>query len=82
MPRLSKKAKQEWDFFIHPNTKRRTYNELCRKCINNCKQSYRARVVECRKYVSKRSKNKAKKDAPNPHKNDEVYSLKKRYYPP
>lgn len=47
MPRLSKKAKQEWGFFIHPETKRRTYNALCRSCIYNCKQSYRAEVIEC-----------------------------------
>ena len=45
MPRLSKKATQEWDFFINPETGRRTYNSLCRKCKNKCKQSYKAIVI-------------------------------------
>lgn len=55
MARLSKKLKQEWDFFINPKTGRRTYNDLCRKCRNNCKQSFRAIVVCCPLYCSKRS---------------------------
>lgn len=54
MPRLSKKAKQEWDFFINPETGRKTYNSLCRKCKNKCKQSYKAIVVFCPKYKFKR----------------------------
>lgn len=54
MPRLSKKAKQEWDFFINPETGRRTYNSLCLKCKNKCKQSHKAIVVFCPKYKSKR----------------------------
>ena len=53
MPRLSKKAKQEWDFFINPKTGRRTYNDLCRK------QSFKAVIVFCPKYRSKRSIKKA-----------------------
>ena len=55
MPRLSKKEKQEWNFFINPNTGRRTYNRFCLKCKNKCKQSYRAVVVYCRKFNAKRS---------------------------
>ena len=55
MPRLSKKEKQEWDFFINPKTGRRTYNKFCRKCHNDCKQSYRAVIVYCRKFKAKRS---------------------------
>ena len=31
-----------------------TYNELCRKCSNDCKQSFRCIVVLCPKYLSKR----------------------------
>ena len=46
MPRLSKKAKEKWSLFIHPDTGRRTYNDLCRKCVHPCKQSYRALVIE------------------------------------
>ena len=55
MPRLSKKEKQEWNFFIKSNTGRRTYNRLCLKCKKKCKQSYRAVVVYCRKFKTKRS---------------------------
>ncbi|MFQ9981062.1 MAG: hypothetical protein ACLRVE_06540 [Finegoldia magna] len=55
MPKLSKKAKQEWDFFISSKTGRRTYNDLCRKCSNGCKQSFKAVIVSCPKYRSKRS---------------------------
>lgn len=61
MPRLSKKARREWNFFISPKTGRRTYNDLCRKCSNACKQSFKAVIVFCPKYQSKRSV----KNAPN-----------------
>ena len=47
MPRLSKKAKREWDLFLDPGTGRRSYNELCRRCTRSCKQSFRAIVVAC-----------------------------------
>ena len=53
MPRLGKKAKQEWAYFIGPNG-RRQYNLLCRRCKNSCRQSFRAVIVECPKYRSKR----------------------------
>ncbi len=66
MPRLSKKQKQEWDFFINPNTGRRTYNNLCRKRKNKRKQSYKATVIFCPKYKTKRGvkiiKNRRKYD--------------------
>lgn len=55
MPRLSKRAKLEWDFFIKPSTGRRTYNDLCRRCTQNCKQSFHAEVVDCPGYESKRT---------------------------
>lgn len=55
MPRLSKKARREWNFFISPKTGRRTYNDRCRKCSNACKQSFKAVIVSCPKYRSKRS---------------------------
>lgn len=55
MPRMSKKRKQEWALFLNDRN-RITYNELCRKCVYECKQSHRAIVVECPRYCSKRSK--------------------------
>ena len=45
-PRLSKKYKQEWAFFLdHRN--RMKYNELCKKCEKECKQSFRAVIIDC-----------------------------------
>lgn len=54
MPRMSKKRKQEWSLFLNEHN-RITYNELCRRCFHDCKQSYRAIVIECPRYLSKRS---------------------------
>ena len=55
IPRLSKKAKREWSLFLDPRTGRRSYNELCRRCTRDCKQSFRSIVVACPHYESKRS---------------------------
>ena len=52
----SKKWKIEWDYFLDPATGRRKYNDICRKCKRDCKQSFRALLINCRNYVSKRSK--------------------------
>lgn len=54
MPRMSKKRKLEWSLFLNERG-RITYNDLCRKCFYDCKQSYRAIVIECPRYLSKRS---------------------------
>ena len=54
MPRLSKKAKQEWDFFINPETGRRIYNSLCLKCKSGGWGGEKTIVVFCPKYKSKR----------------------------
>lgn len=53
MPRMSKKQKQEWALFLNERN-RITYNELCRKCQHDCKQSFRVTVIECPNYLSKR----------------------------
>ncbi len=82
MPKLSKKLKEEWAFFIHPQTKRRTYNELCRGCVHTCKQSFRATVVECPRYVSKRAEYYANKKAPNQRKNKGFDELRETHHPP
>jgi len=58
MPGLTKKEKQEWEFFIDPKTGRRTYNKQCLKCVHDCKQSYKAQLIDCPKYLSKRQKAK------------------------
>ena len=55
MPRMSKSRKQELSLFLDVKGRQR-FNLLCSKCQNTCKQSYRVTVVECPKYLSKRSK--------------------------
>lgn len=67
MPQMSKKRKQEWSFFLNDRN-RITYNEFCRKCVHDCKQSFRATVIECPRYCSKRSQ----KPLPRPP-SDEPY---------
>lgn len=51
---IIKGSKTRMGFFINPETGRRTYNSLCLKCKNKCKQSHKAIVVFCPKYKSKR----------------------------
>ena len=55
MPRMPKKRKLELSFFLNERG-RVTYNDLCRKCQRSCKQSFRAVIVDCPHYLSKRSK--------------------------
>ena len=55
LPRMSKKQKLEWSFFLNDRG-RKVYNRLCRKCEHDCKQSFRAIVIECPQYLSKRRK--------------------------
>ena len=50
MPRMSKKRKLEWQFFLN-HRNRMTYNLLCRKCAYGCKQSFRAVVMDCPRYL-------------------------------
>ena len=54
MSRMSKTRKSEWALFLD-HRGRKQYNILCRRCIHNCKQSFRTIVVECRRYLSKRT---------------------------
>ena len=57
MPRMSRKPKNELAFFLNDRG-RVAYNVLCRKCRRICKQSFRATVIDCPRYLSKRAKNK------------------------
>ena len=61
---MSKKRRLEWSFFLNDRS-RVTYNELCRRCRRDCKQSFRAVVIECPKYLSKRSRKGAEKKREN-----------------
>ena len=51
----SKKWRLEWAFFLGENGRRR-YNKLCKSCVHPCKQSFRAVVLSCPHYLSRRSK--------------------------
>ena len=51
MPRMSKKDKKEWDFYLDDNG-RISCNELCRSCDRECKQSFRAVIISCPEYNS------------------------------
>ena len=55
MPRMSKKLKKELAFFLNDRG-RRSYNGFCRKCQHECKQSFRAAIIDCPHYQSKRAK--------------------------
>ena len=57
MPRMSKKRRLEWSFFLN-HRNRITYNNLCRSCTRGCKQSFRAIIVLCPRYFSKRWKHR------------------------
>lgn len=54
MPRMSKAEKEELAFFLDEHG-RIKYNDQCRACIYDCKQSFRAVIVQCKKYRSKRA---------------------------
>ncbi len=53
MPRMPKYLKEEWAFFLDERG-RKKYCKTCRECERTCKQSFRATVVYCPKYLSKR----------------------------
>lgn len=61
MPRMSKKRKMELAFFLNERG-RVAYNQLCRRCQHDCKQSFRTVVVDCSRYLSKRAKKKEESD--------------------
>ena len=67
MPRMSKRNKRDWELFINPKTGRKNYNDLCRKCLRQCKQSYRVIVVACRRFAP----NWVRKNTPDLQKNKE-----------
>ena len=57
MPHMSNKRRLEWSFFLN-HRNRITYNDLCRGCTHDCKQSFRAVIILCHRYYSKRWKPK------------------------
>ena len=56
MSKLSNKQLEELDLFIkHGVRKRICFNDTCKKCLNECKQSYKADLIYCPHFKSKRS---------------------------
>ena len=53
MSRMNKKQKEELVFFLNDKG-RIAHNAICRRCTSACKQSFRAALVRCPKYGSKR----------------------------
>lgn len=51
----NQKWKLEWAFFLDADG-RRKYNDVCRRCVHDCKQSFRAVIVRCPRYTSKRTR--------------------------
>ena len=49
MPKMSQKRKKELSLFLN-DAGRVEYNVLCRRCVHECKQPYKAIVVESRRY--------------------------------
>ena len=41
----SAKWKAEWSFFLDKDG-RRKYNYFCRRCVHECKQSFRADLID------------------------------------
>ena len=54
MPVMSKKVREEMAYFINDKG-RIQYNEQCVRCTYDCKHSYRAILVCCPRYRSKRA---------------------------
>lgn len=54
MSKLSKKFCEEWAFYIKQGIhKRVTFNKKCKKCIHECKQSYRVEIILCKDFSKK-----------------------------
>lgn len=53
MSAKSEKWKIEHDFYLNKRTKKVQYNKLCERCKKECKQSFRAKVMQCPHYEPK-----------------------------
>ncbi len=49
MPRMSKHRKRELSFFL-TESGRVAHNKRCLRCTHDCKQSYRAVILNCPKF--------------------------------
>lgn len=52
--KLSKKFCEEMCLYIKQGKRKRVeFNKLCKKCMHECKQGYRAEIVACKKFKTK-----------------------------
>ena len=54
---MKKYTGQEWSFFRN-RAGRIQFNSVCRSCRNRCKQSFRAEILSCRRYESRKQPRK------------------------
>ena len=57
---MKKYTGQEGEFFRN-RAGRVQFNFVCRSCGNRCKQSYRAEILSCRRYESKKQPQETQK---------------------
>lgn len=50
---MSKYRKQALALFLNDKG-RVAYNKLCLRCVHNCKQGFRAVIIECRRFKKQR----------------------------
>lgn len=53
MKKYSKKWFEENSFFVDEKTGRKKFNELCKKCQLDCKQSFKVEILNCNKFVKR-----------------------------
>lgn len=57
MAKLSKKFCEEWAFYIKLGQRKRVvFNEKCKKCMHECKQSYRVEIIACKNFIKRKVK--------------------------
>jgi len=57
MPRMSQKKRLEMSMFINSRG-RVEYNQLCKACARDCKQSHKAIIIDCPKYTPRQKKSR------------------------
>ena len=62
MLKLPTLFRKDWAFFLNDRG-RKSYNEICLHCMRKCKQSFRAAILKCPKYIPERSENQNDKRA-------------------
>ena len=54
MTKFTKKFCEEWSFYIRAGKRRKVvFNEKCKKCMHECKHSYRAEIIACPNFKKK-----------------------------